>query len=213
MKKETDKQITEYFSKSNIPPINEKTIERLKKKTENLKPSSLSSAFKRIAIATTCFAIIFISVLIPILNNKNPVYYSDIKTNEQSLSLENAQELISQNYSKYTFIFEDFTILKIRGVYSNDENKLLGVRIEGEKNDIPFSTLNFCLAINKNYIPTEREDYLFESEREDKGEYILHKKEKSDLLDTILYGVMDYKTYTLYIRITAEDYEMYNNFL
>ncbi|MBE7074787.1 MAG: hypothetical protein E7376_02270 [Clostridiales bacterium] len=210
---EFKKELEEYFKEPEIPPINQATVERLKNQTKNAKPKKNLVMFKRFALAAACVILICTAVLLPIMLQK-PLYYSDTETNQQTITQEYAQSLVQENYSKYSFVFEDYYLLEVFGIYSNDKNELLGIRLLGEKYESPFSTLNLCLVINKNFTPKEKEDYLVNSEKEVRDNYVYYYKEKmSDLEDILLYGIMEYSDYCVYVLVNYEDYDSFNKFL
>lgn len=214
MKKETKAEIVEYFKDSEIPEIKQSSIERLKQKTENKNRINVNFRLKKIAIFASCFLVLVTAILLPALLVKpNATYYSFEDVNEEKIEYSLAEELINDTSSKYSFIFEEFSISKTNGIYSKDSNKLLGVRISGEKNDIPFTAISFLIVLNKNFIPADRDVYLQGAEKTDYKDYTLYKRSEELITDTNILSVFEFDNYIVYLKINMNDIELFEKFL
>ena len=118
--------------------------------------------FRRVAVACTLI-LLCLACFIPLLKRDTEIvrYYGDENTTQISITQEFAYNYISENLPNYTFIFEDCTFQSLHGIYDKEtETKLLAIEMVAQKNNIPYTTLDINIVLNKNYTYSEHENYV-----------------------------------------------------
>ena len=198
----------EYFT-DDFSELEPNRINELKNKVNENKPNKKSFWLKFAYGATAVCCLIALCIVLPFALRPEELYtYTDLVRHD--LSLDYCQEFIDENYPKYAFIFDDCDIISTYGQYAEDELYIL--ELEGTKNDIPFTHLEFTLVINQE-IDYPEEDYIIDSETIENSNYILYKKVLIDFQNQSLLALFDYENYDLYLRFNIDDEEFLNKFL
>lgn len=200
----------EYFS-NDFSELKPETLNNLKNKVKNNKPNRIKNLWLKLTCsATVLCCLIALCIIIPLTLRPEPLYtYTDLTQRE--LTLEYCQEYINDNFSKYTFIFDECDFSVSYGQYAKNELYILGLR--GTKNNIPFTYLEFTLIINQNIDYPEKEDYIVGAEIIENTEYVLYKKVMDGFQNQIIYALFDYDDYDLYLQLNINDEELLNKFL
>ena len=150
-----ENRIEEYYKNEtkNIPQLSDDEKEKLKCRIAQNSLKRKTFVKKRFAIISAILIIVLIpSILIPVLtigSSDDIKYYSDIEVTQEELTLDFVQTYINQNYSKYSFIFDECEVTYSYGVYSEESEELLSINLELFMFEPPFATIKFNLIINK----------------------------------------------------------------
>lgn len=199
----------EYFS-DDFSELEPNRINELKNKVNENKPNKKGFWIKFAYGATAVCCLIALCIILPFALRPEELYtYTDLVRHD--LTLDYCQEFIDENYPKYAFIFEDCDITTIYGYYA--ENELYVLELEGTKNDIPFTYLEFTLIINQEIDYPEREYYIMGAEITQNDNYVLYKKVANNFENQGLFALFDYDNYDLYLSFDIDDEEFLNKFL
>ena len=199
----------EYFS-DDFSELEPNRINELKNKVNENKPNKKGFWIKFAYGATAVCCLIALCIILPFALRPEELYtYTDLVRHD--LTLDYCQEFIDENYPKYSFIFEDCDITTIYGYYA--ENELYVLELEGTKNDIPFTYLEFTLIINQEIDYPEREYYIMGAEITQNDNYVLYKKVANNFENQGLFALFDYDNYDLYLSFDIDDEEFLNKFL
>ena len=199
----------EYFT-DDFSELEPNRINELKNKVNENKPNKKGFWIKFAYGATAVCCLIALCIILPFALRPEELYtYTDLVRHD--LTLDYCQEFIDENYPKYAFIFEDCDITTIYGYYA--ENELYVLELEGTKNDIPFTYLEFTLIINQEIDYPEREYYIMGAEITQNDNYVLYKKVANNFENQGLFALFDYDNYDLYLSFDIDDEEFLNKFL
>ena len=208
-----DEDLKSYFKENPIPQLDEQSLAELRQQVANNKRNKAKVRQKWITLMATCLVVLLVpAILLPIL--LRPVkYYKDTDVTQTEVTATFAQEYVNTNYSQYNFVFEECELTYSYGIYSADKNELLSLNLEFFKLEVPFSTLKLDIIVNKNLELNKYELIKTDSTKTQTQEYVLYKKE-SEKYNLITYsGLVEFKTYSIFIEINESDLDYFNKFL
>ncbi len=199
----------EYFT-DDFSELEPNRINELKNKVNENKPNKKGFWLKFAYGATAVCCLIALCVILPFALRPEELYtYTDLVRHD--LTLDYCQEFIDENYPKYAFIFDDCDFTVSYGQYAEDD--LCIFALEGPKNDIPFTYLEFTLIVNQEIDYPERDYYILDADITQNQDYILYKKNQIDFQNQRLLVLLDYDNYDLYLRFDIDDEVFLNKFL
>ena len=144
--------------------------------------------------------------------DKSTKYYTDSTANQQYLEYDYVSNYIETNYPKYNFLFADCQTSAISGYY-DDDNNLLALNISFEKNEVPFSSIEFILVVQKNFNYSNYKSFVESAEIITNDHYTLYKTFNETFYNTTINGLFQYKKYDLYLKIDRSDFDYFEKFL
>ena len=162
--------------------------------------------FRRVAVACTLI-LLCLACFIPLLKRDTEIvrYYGDENTTQISITQEFAYNYISENLPNYTFIFEDCTFQSLHGIYDKEtETRLLAIDMVVQSNNIPYTTLDINIVLNKNYTYSKHSYYVDTTNVETIGNKKIYNKEVID--DNYkLYTLIERNSYNTYLVLNVND--------
>lgn len=193
----------------------EETVEKRKAEKNVVSKKANVNLWKRFAIACCCLLVILPCVLVPTLWPSKPdqSFYGDDEVTQTELEQTYAEEYFAQHFPQYSFIFEDCTIDHLYGYYENKSNSLLAFSLILQKNDIPFTNVEFNLILSKRYKFGKHDEYIDGAEISKRKEYTLYKKYVSNMDENEIWSLLDYTKFKLYLSLEIADEEFFEKFL
>ena len=213
-----ENRIEEYYKNEtkNIPQLSDDEKEKLKRRIAQNSLKRKTFVKKRFAIISAILIIVLIpSILIPVLtigSSDDIKYYSDTEVTQEELTLDFVQTYINQNYSKYSFIFDECEVTYKSGYYSSDDRELLSLNLELFLLEPPFATIKFDIILNKGLDLRKYNKVKDEGEKYETNEYTKYRKDYiiSHKINRI--EVVEYTEYNIYLNIDVNDDEVFNKF-
>ena len=161
--KELETKIYNYFNNEVSEP-NQQILDELKIKMRQRTTSSTKRSYKKSRLVlVTCIIVLLIipAVTLPFMwdnlfpsNPNTPpeeeIYYSDSNLTMSDLSTEELNSILVGEFSKYAILLKDYTINFARGYYG-ENNVLVYLDINMDKNDIPFTNAELFIVFIENY--------------------------------------------------------------
>lgn len=195
-----------------------KTLEENKQKQEKTaqqpQPKKKRLAkWKQVLIATCCLVLIVPCVLLPFLLKPEEKYYTDDDLNQVEITLQQAQTFIANNYSKYSFIFDDCEISFLYGYYENGTDNLIALSLILNKKDIPYTTIQFDLINTKNYTFARHNLFIENATVTEMQNYTLYKIVENKMYNKKILAYLEYNNYKLYLEFKSIDNGFLEKFL
>lgn len=212
---ELEEQINSYFKDEEIPQLSKQEINRLENKVAENKKNHSHISFIRLCSLIACMLIILITpaIVLPLTLKPHLRYYGDYELERVELEQSYIEDVISSEFSKYNFIFDDCDMQSMYGYFTPDKNKkLLALDISFIKNSIPYTKCDFCLVIENNFKYSHHGEYIKNSEVIIKDEYTLYKKVVENILDTDIIALFEYDNYSLYLTLNRKDNNFFEKF-
>ena len=216
--KKFEEDLAGYFE-ANIPEPNLTRIDKFDKLLEENKKHSIKMTyFKRIALSCMLILVIGISCMIPMFINKNndnpPVrYYGDNDVIQVDVSEDFIRSYINENIPNYNFIFDDCNIISKYAIYDKESNsKLLALRLQLDKIDVPFTSVSMNIILNKNYTYSEHSTYINDSNLEEINDTKIYTKEHGDSFNYSLLCLIERQNHNTYLKLNIDDFELLEKF-
>ncbi len=199
--------------------IPEPDLSRLDKFDEKLKKNKQKRKrivmFRRLAVACAMVLVVTLSVLIPILNRPKEVvkYYGDNNTIQVDVTQDFVKDYINENLPNYNFIFEDCILDSQYAIYDKDtSSKLLALRLQIDKNSIPFTSISINIILDKNYIYSKHSTFVNGAVEEPLENKTIYSLEKNDGILYSMLTLIERETYNTYLQLSINDVEILNKF-
>ena len=216
--KKFEEDLAEYFE-TNIPEPNLSRIDKFDKLLEENKKHSIKMTyFRRIALSCMLILVIGISCMIPMFINKNndtsPVrYYGDDDVIQVDVTDDFLRNYINENIPNYNFIFQDCNIISRYAIYDKETNsKLLALRLQLDKIDVPFTSVSMNIILNKNYTYSEHSTYVRDSIVEEVDDKKVYTTEHGDSFNYSLLCLIERQNYNTYLKLNIDDFELLEKF-
>lgn len=213
---ELDEKIRNYFE-SQIPEPDMEALARIKSKFQEQPVPSRRfnfNLFWKSFVAAICFiAVILPCILIPVLSksdSNNDRYYTENETQKVVLEYDYLNNYINENYSKYSFIFDDCEFVSGYGYYAEND-KLMAININMVRKDI-FIDVEINLVIDKNFTYSADKNYKDQATITNREGHKLYYKEVENFYETTIYGLFEFKDYSLYLILSDSDSTFFNKF-
>ncbi len=144
--------------------------------------------------------------------DKPTKYYTDSTANQVNLEETFVKDYINTNYPQYNFIFEDCNVSVFAGYY-DDEQNLLALDLSFIKKDLPYSNIKFMLVEQRNFDCSERDNFVESAEITINDKYKLYKTLNETFYNTTIYGLFEYKSFSIYLTIDRSDFDYFEKFL
>ena len=82
-----------------------------------------------------------------------------------------------------------------------------------QKNDIPFTNVEFNLILSKRYKFGKHDEYIDGAEISKHKEYTIYKKEVEMFYGNEIWAHINYVEYKLYLKLNINDEEFFEKFL
>ena len=227
--KKTDKEferkfeqdLEQYFDSIEIPKLSEERKKELRKKVEANKPIrkriTLWRRITAIASAMCLIAIIIVPTVI-LLNKKDnptppPEYYGKAEATKIRHTLEETQDIISINFPKYNFIFEDLNYLASVGYYNPTNNELLSLEIQMEEKAAPFTSIEMNIVASEQFTFENTLLYTNDAECTITSECKIYKKVHQETFSEVMYGYIIFENHELYLNLNIINESLFNKFI
>lgn len=227
--KKTDKEferkfeqdLEQYFDSIEIPELSEERKKELRKKVEANKPIrkriTLWRRITAIASAMCLIALIIVPTVI-LLNKKDnptppPVYYGKAEATKIRHTLEETQDIISINFPKYNFIFEDLNYLASVGYYNPTNNELLSLEIQMEEKAAPFTSIEMNIVASEQFTFENTLLYTNDAECTITSECKIYKKVHQETFSEVMYGYIIFENHELYLNLNIINESLFNKFI
>lgn len=216
----TEKMIYEYFDQ-NIPEPKQENIDKLIERMRNMPPKTEQKTQKKpfakwkFALVTCLVFVLMVpAIVLPIvLRPEEEKYYTSSDVTRVDLTNDFVTNYIDQNYSQYNFIFDDTTIDFVYGYYTDDNNKLVDIKLNLIKQDVPFTEIYFEIVVNKHFTINNKNRYTHEAEITTNANYTLYEKTIENVGSATYLKYFEYSNHEVYLEMNLEDLEFFNNFL
>lgn len=212
-------KIEEYFEneKNDIPQFSEDEKEKLKDRIFQNKQKRKVFVRKKFAFISAIILVVLIpSILIPVLtigNTDNTKYYSDTDVIQEELTTTFVQSYINENYSKYSFIFDECEVTYSYGLYSaEDPEELLSINIELFMFEPPFATIKFDIIANKGLDLYKYDQVKEKGEKLETENNIRYSLDFTKNYETNRKEYIMYSDYDIFLDIDRDDDEVFNKF-
>lgn len=216
-----EKEIVKYFEETEVPELPAEELNKLKQKLANqpvqkpLKHNRIT-IFRRITAVACAICLLLVGVIPTIAyfyKDEPIIYYGNNEATRVDLSVETTQEIISANYPKYNFMFDDFSFNLITGYYvPNDNTKLLAIEIKAHDLELEIE-LEINLVVSKQFVFSQQEKYIKDIEcNKTNPEYDLYYKETNSLINKNTKAYFIYSNYELYVSYNKINDTLFNKF-
>ncbi len=216
----TEEQLREEIrilcEEENVPELEADVLERLKAKVREKKVQKRVqiSFWKNLAVAACCLLILIPCIVLPIvLRDDEEKYYSENEVVQEEISKDFLTQYFAENYSQYSFVLNECDVLFSYGYYDNENKQLLAVSLVLDKQDIPFTKIEFDLILSRKYKFKGHDSYIKDANISKGQDYILYQKVTESFYDEEFHGMLDYYKYKLYIHMNLNDTEFFEKFL
>jgi len=223
-----NQDLEQYFLSVEVPELNNIKIESLKNHVSENKPIrkriTLWRKITAIASAICLIALIIIPTSVMLGKNDNsqnptntppepPIYYGKAEATKIPHSLEETQEIINANFSKYNFMFTDLTYVSSMGYYNPTNNNLLAIRLVFNESEIPYSQVEIHLVSSELFVLENEIIYTELAEFTQTKEYKMYKKINPDPFNEFLRGYIIYENHEIYINLARINEALFNKFI
>jgi len=215
----TEEQLREEIrilcEEENVPELEADVLESLKAKVREKRAVKRVhvSFWKNLAVAACCLLIMIPCIVLPIVLREDESYYSEDDVVQEEISKEYLTQYFSENYSQYSFVLDECDVLFSYGYYDNTNKQLLAVSLVLDKQDIPFTKIEFDLVLTNKYKFKSHDLYIKDTEKTLKEGYTLYYKEPEVMFGYELCGILEFSNYKLYIHMNTNDKEFFEKFL
>jgi len=213
---ELDEKIRNYFE-SQIPEPDMEALARIKSKFQEQPVPSRRfnfNLFWKSFVAAICFiAVILPCILIPVLSksdSNNDRYYTENETQKVVLEYDYLNNYINENYSKYSFIFDDCEFVSGYGYYAKND-KLMAININMVRKDI-FIDVEINLIVDNHYNFPTNDKYKDTNNILLFDDHKVYRTDVEEIYSTKTYGLFEYKEYKLYLILSDSDNTFFNKF-
>lgn len=223
--KNLEKKIYDYFD-NEVPEPNQQILDELKAKMHERTDSSPKRSFKKFRLAlVSCLVIILIlpAVTLPFMwNNLFPsdepvetppveeeIYYSDSTLTMVDLTSETLNSILVGEFSKYATLLEDYTINFARGYYG-ENNVLVYLYLDMDKNDIPFTNAELFIVFEKNYEHEYAGIFKQVSEFRQYENCKLYETVFNSNFVKVYYKFFEFENYRVYLQLDKKDSSIIN---
>ena len=220
--KKIEKKIEQYFEDKEIPELSIQEQDKLRNLVKANKRNNKTQIFKRVAIYASAFCLVLLMLIptIMLINKKETpnkptptVYYGKDEATKKDLTIEETQEVISNSYAKYNFIFTELSFLSSVGYYIPNNDSLLAIQIKANEIESPYTVIEIHLIISKQFIFDKHDEYLKDSSYTQNSNYKLYKKSYQDSFSENMQGYIIFDTHQLYISLNMINESLFNKFL
>ena len=215
----TEEQLREEIrilcEEENVPELEADVLESLKAKVREKRAVKRVhvSFWKNLAVAACCLLIMIPCIVLPIVLREDESYYSEDDVVQEEISKEYLTQYFSENYSQYSFFLDECDVLFSYGYYDNTNKQLLAVSLVLDKQDIPFTKIEFDLILTNKYKFKGHDSYVKDAVISKQQNYTLYQKLTESFYDEEFHGLLEYPKYKLYIHMNLNDSEFFEKFL
>jgi len=213
---ELDEKIRNYFE-SQIPEPDMEALARIKSKFQEQPVPSRRfnfNLFWKSFVAAICFiAVILPCILIPVLSksdSNNDRYYTENDVQRVELQKDFMETYINQNYPQYNFIFEDCDFNGGFGYYA-ENNRLMALSLEMIRKVI-YIDVTINIIVDNHYYFSADSTYKNQATITNREGHKLYYKEVENFYETTIYGLFEFKDYSLYLMLSDSDNTFFNKF-
>ncbi|MBE5741590.1 MAG: hypothetical protein E7351_03605 [Clostridiales bacterium] len=219
--------LKEYFDSQETVELSAQQREHLRALTRQNKSQRKITVWKRIFLTACSFCLLLLIVLPTVAyvykaNNPdtpptNPptIYYGDDEATKKDLTDQPdlVRSIISNGYSQYEFIFDEFDFSEVIGFYTPDEAELLALQITASEKVAPFTLVKINLIMSEQFVFSSKADYMNDATHTTNDTYELYKKSYSDIMSEYLYAYLKSSDYELYLNFDKVNEMLFNKFI
>lgn len=160
--------------------------------------------WQKLAIVFCCIVMLLPCILVPTLWPKPETYYGDDEVEQVDLTVEYAQEYIQQNYDQYSFVFDDCEVEYSFGYRETKSSRLVAISMKLNKIDVPFTSLELNLIVDKRYKYKYEDNYKSKVEATVNVDYIFYRKDEEEMYSVRIFVLLEYKNYKLFLNFKSQ---------
>ena len=217
-------ELNQYFDNVEVPELSLEKQEELRNLVAQNKPKrkkiTLWQRITAVASAVCLIALIIIPTVIMLNKNDNPqnppttppTYYGDGEATKIQHSLEETQNIVNLNFSKYNFMFNYLSYITSTGFYHPDNNSLLALKISFSEKEIPYTAVEVNIIASEEFIFADKILYTSNADHTISSEYEMYKLYQYDLVESMR-GYIIFEDHEIYINLARINDELFNKFI
>lgn len=213
-------ELEHYYKSIEVPELSDEKKEELRNLVAQNKPKrkriTLWRRITAVASAMCLIALIIIPTVIMLNKNDNPqnppTYYGKAEALKTPHTLEETQNIVNTNFSKYNFMFTDLTFVSSKGFYHPENNSLLALQIYFNESEIPYAQVEIHLIASEQFVFDDQILFTANAEHTITTEYEMYKLYQLDLIETMR-GYIIYEDHEIYINLARINDILFNKFI
>ena len=217
-------EVNQYFDNIEVPELSEAKKEELRNLVAQNKPKrkriTLWKRITAVASAVCLIALIIIPTVIMLNKNDNqqnpptnpPTYYGKAEATKIHHTLQETQEIVNTNFSKYNFMFTDLTYVSSMGYYNPTNNELLALKIVFNESEIPYTSVEIHIVASEQFVFDDQILFTTNAEHTITTKYEMYKLYQLDLIETMR-GYIIFENHEIYIYLARINDELFNKFI
>lgn len=220
--KSFEEDLKEYYENKRVVEISPQKMEQLRALTELNKENRKINIFRKVTAFASAFCMLLLIIIptVVFLSKKDTpptelptIYYGDAEAIKKPLEDSEVQAIISSDYPKYNFIFDEFTFTDKVGFYVPNEDKLLAIQLKAKEKNAPYTEIEINLVISNQFIFNEKEGYTKNAIISQTDNYELHKVTNNSLINKYIKGYFKYNNYEFYLYLKNSNNDtLFNKF-
>jgi len=228
-----EQEIYEYFDNVEVPDLSLQKQDELKNMVaKNKVKNKKLGLWKKISIFTSSLCMVMIIAITTILllpKNDNPptnpppaepppveqppIYYGKAEATKIQHDLAKTQEIISTQFPKYNFMFDDMNYDSSTGFYNPENNNLLALKISFYEKEIPIMKIEIHIIASQQFIFDDQENYIKTATYTETQNYKLYKITYSDLFSEYQRGYIIFDNHEVYMKFDRVNESLFNKFI
>ena len=231
IKEKIEQEIYEYFDNVEDHDLSLQKQEELKNMVvKNKIKNKKIGLWKKISVLTSSLCMVAIIALTTIMlmpKNDNPtttppaeppveqppIYYGKAEATKIQHDLTETQEIVSTQFPKYNFMFEDMDFEYSTGFYNPENNNLLALKISFKEKEIPYPIVEIHIIASEQFIFDDKDNYIDNALYTETDTFKFYKITYSDFFTEYQRGYIIFNNHEIYIKLDRINETLFNKFI